>query len=30
MGAGSIGQVALKTKELQLSKAPQSKGMAAA
>lgn len=30
MGAGSIGQVALKTKELQLSKAPQSTGMAAA
>jgi UDP-N-acetylmuramate--alanine ligase len=30
MGAGSIGQVALKTKELQLSHASQSKGMAAA
>lgn len=30
MGAGSIGQVALKTKELQLGKASQSKGVAAA
>jgi UDP-N-acetylmuramate--alanine ligase len=30
MGAGSIGQVALKTKELQLSHASQSKGVAAA
>lgn len=30
MGAGSIGQVALKTKELQLNKVSQSKGVAAA